>query len=392
MSDSPPLPTAAEDPAHPAEPAGLRWAPFLLVCLTYGSATVGEQLLSPLFPAARTDLGLSKGQGGIAFGVLAVGIAVFNMVGGLALRRWTAATLMRASMTLTVAGSVVAALANSFAPLVASQVLLGAAAGTFFPAGLQGVAAFGGRARRGFAMGLYGVAFSAGLTVAALLGSLGAAQGWRIPFWVSAGLAAVTIVSIGRLRTPAADATQPRSVPWRLVLGLPTVVGTVGATLQYGVLAFFTTFAVDVWHLTEARAAAVLAVGRVVSIVAKVVGGRSTDRIGPRASVLRTGVLLSVLGVAWVLLPAGLVTYGIAAVFAGTVSSIFPAANVMAVERFGGHGLALGAYRSVQIAIGALAGVIIGNSPIALRPTVLIAVVTPFSLLWFCRPRRATGG
>ena len=48
-----------------------RWA-FALVCLTYGTATVGEQLLSPLFPTARRDLGLTTGQGGVAFAVLAV--------------------------------------------------------------------------------------------------------------------------------------------------------------------------------------------------------------------------------------------------------------------------------------------------------------------------------
>ena len=50
-----------------------RWA-FALVCLTYGTATVGEQLLSPLFPTARRDLGLTTGQGGVAFAVLAVSI------------------------------------------------------------------------------------------------------------------------------------------------------------------------------------------------------------------------------------------------------------------------------------------------------------------------------
>ena len=117
-----------------------------------------------------------------------------------------------------------------------------------------------------------------------------------------------------------------------------------------------------------------------MSIVAKLVGGASADRIGPRASVVRTGLLLSLTGVLWVLLPAGIVTYGIAALFAGTVSSFFPVANVLAVERFGSNGLALGAYRSLQIGIGALAGVVIGNSPIGLRWTVLACVLVPLSL------------
>lgn len=362
-----------------------RWA-FALVCLTYGTATVGEQLLSPLFPTARTDLGLTTGQGGVAFAVLAVSIAVFNMVAGLALRRWCAATVMRASLLTVAAGSTVAALATGLPSLLVSQALLGAAAGLFFPSGLQGVATFAEPGRRGFAMGIYGVAFSVGLTVAALLGTLGAATSWRIPFWSGAGLGVVSLVAIARLRTPMPDPGGARGVPWRAVFGLPTVVGTIGAMLQYGVLAFFTTFAVERWELTEGAAAAVLAVGRVVSIAAKLVGGRTTDRVGPRGSVVRTSLLLSALGLLWVLLPGGLVTYGVAAVFAGTVSSIFPAANVMAVERFGSHGLALGAYRSVQIGMGALAGFVIGNSPLSLQITVLIAVSTPLLLVWACRP------
>ena len=66
---------------------------------------------------------------------------------------------------------VAAALADGFGSIIAAQILLGAGAGLFFPAGLQAVAIFAGPTRRGFAMGIYGVAFSGGLTVAALFGA-----------------------------------------------------------------------------------------------------------------------------------------------------------------------------------------------------------------------------
>ena len=369
-----------------------RWGALALVCGTYFAATVGEQLLSPLFPTAREDLGLSEGQGGVAFGALALAIAVFNMVSGVALRRWSAITVIRCGTVVTATGAVAAALADGFGAILVGQILLGAGAGLFFPAGLQAVAIFAGPNRRGFAMGIYGVAFSIGLAVAALFGVIGAASGWRVPFWIAAGLAVAALFVTATMATDPPARGAPWSLPWRAVMGLPTIVGTIGAILQYGVLAFFATYAVDQWGLSEARAAGLLAVGRLVSIVAKVVGGASADRIGPRASLLRTGVLLSVTGVLWVSLPAGIVTYGIAALFAGTVSSIFPVANVLAVERFGGNGLALGAYRSAQIGVGALAGVIIGNSPIGLRWTVLVCVLAPMSLLWFCRPVRSAAG
>lgn len=366
-----------------------RWGALSLVCAAYLASTVGEQLLSPLFPTARDDLHLSESQGGIAFGVLALAIAISNLLGGVVLRHRGAMDVIRLAMVATAVGAAVAATAPGFGAILVAQTLLGVGAGVFFPAGLQGVALFSGSARRGFAMGIYGVAFSGGLTVAALFGALGASVGWRVPFWISSGLAATAFVATTRVHTARPTTRPPWRIPWRLVLGLPTIVGSIGAVLQYGVLAFFATFAVDNWGLTDGRAATVLAVGRVVSIAAKVVGGATTDRLGPRASVLRTGMLLSATGAVWVLLPAGIVTYAIAALFAGTVSSIFPAANVMAVERFGGHGLALGAYRSIQIGLGAVAGVVIGVSPLGLRWTMFGCVLLPLALLWLCRSEHA---
>lgn len=364
-----------------------RWGAFALLCGAYLTATVGEQLLSPIFPTVRRSLGLTAGQGGVAFGVLAFAIAIFNMVSGVALRHWSAVAVVRVSCVISTAGAIVAATASGFGTILTAQVLLGAGAGLFFPAGLQGVSIFAGPSRRGFAMGIYGVAFSGGLTAAAVFGAVGAETGWRVPFWISAGLSVAALVALAPISSVRPQPPTGWSVPWRAVFGLPTIVGTSGAILQYGVLAFFATFAVDEWGLAEATGAAVLAVGRVISIAAKVIGGASVDRIGARASVLRTGIVLSCTGVLWVLLPAGWLTFTIAAIFAGTVSSIFPAANVMAIERFGGHGLALGAYRSLQIGAGALAGIAIGNSPLGLRWTMFICVLTPLALLWFCRPQ-----
>ena len=75
------------------------------------------------------------------------------------------------------------------------------------------------------------------------------------------------------------------------------------------------------------------------------------------------------------LLPGSLLTYALAALFAGMVSSLGPVANVLAVERFGGDGMALGAYRSVQIALGAAASAVIGlaGDVFGLRPTLAVA-------------------
>jgi len=385
-----PYPSVASTDAPPDERLADRpqWGPFALVCLAYLAVTVGEQMLSPVFPSATDEFGLTAADGGLAFGLLAGSIAIANLVGGALLHHLRADRLIALSGLVTAAGAVVAAVAPGFGVLVAAQVMLGTGAGLFFPAGLQAVSLLAGPNRKGFAMGIYGVAFSAGLTLAAVLGAIGAGGEWRIAFWIAAGLALASVVTSLWIGTTAPRSSGPRPrVPVRQALGLPTAVGSIGAICQYGAIPFLTTFAVREWGMREASAALLLAIGRVVSIIAKLISGAGADRIGPLASVRSTAVVLVATGVAWVLLPAGLVTYALAAIFAGTVSSLFPSANLLAVERFGQNGAALGAYRSAQVGIGAAAGALIGvmGDVVGLRPTLMVAVVSPLFLLWLCR-------
>lgn len=174
------------------------------------------------------------------------------------------------------------------------------------------------------------------------------------------------------------------------VLGMPTAVGTVGSVCQYGTVSFLTTFAVDEWGMSVAAAASLPAVGRVLSIVAKLVSGASADRRGPMASARRTGAVLVVSGLGWSLLPAAWPTYALAAIFAGTVSSLFPIANVLALDRFGQQGGALGLYRSVQIGLGALGsfGVGVLADVVGLRPVLTATTLLPLALFWICREPR----
>ncbi|MEN9505354.1 MAG: hypothetical protein RI958_1280 [Actinomycetota bacterium] len=379
-------PTHAVPPA--VEAVRPRWGAFALICLAYLVSTTGEQMLSPLFPTASDDLHLTVAQGGIAFGTLTGAIAVTNLVGGFWLRRIDPVRLIGISALIGAAGGAVTAISPGYGVLLAGQVLLGSSAGLFFPAGLQMVGRAAGPARRGFAMGLYGVAFSLGLTMAAVLGALGASAGWRVPFWIAAVLFVVAAGSSLAIRVPAPPPVAGHgTVTLREVMSLPTYVGIVLAVAQYGSVPFLTTFAVDRWGISAASAATVLIVGRLLSIAAKIIGGASADRIGARASARRTSVVLCAFGLAWVLLPGGFVTYAIAAIFAGTVSSLGPVANTLAVERFGQNGMALGAYRSVQIALGALASALVGliADRVGLRPTLAVAALIPLSLVWICR-------
>lgn len=360
------------------------------MCLAYLAATTGEALLSPAFPTAAADLGLDLALAGSAFAALTAAIAAGNLAGGMLVPRLGTSRLICAGVLLTGLGALVTALAHDFVQLVGGQVMLGAGAGLYFPAGLHAVGVLAGPHRKGFAMGIYGVAFSAGLALAAVLAAVGADHGWRTPFVIATGLSVVAAVATVRLRLPRITTPTTR-VPVRAVLGAPTAVASIGALSQYGTVSFLAVFATDEWGLSAASAATLLAAGRVLSIVAKLVSGASADRRGPRASARRTGTALVATGLAWALLPASVPAYVLAAVFAGTVSSIFPIANMLALEGFGQQGSALGLYRSVQIGVGSLTAFLIGQlgQSVGLRPVITVAVVAPAGLLWICRERRA---
>ncbi len=363
-----------------------RWGGFALACGAYLAASVGESLLSPIFPTTAGDLGLDLTLGGVAFGLLTGAIALANIAGGALLPRLGATRVIRLAALLSVGGALLAATARSFPQLAAAQVVLGAGSGLYFPAGIQAVGLLAGPRRKGFAMGMFGVAFSGGLTIAAVLAAFGAEHGWRLPFVVSAVLSTASALGTLGLRVPPV-APAPARARLGDVLGRPTAVGTIGSICQYGTVSFLTVFAVDEWGLTVAAAASLLAVGRALSIVAKLVTGASADRRGPLASARRTAAVLTAAGVGWSLLPGSPLTYALAAVFIGTVSSLFPIANVLAFERFGQQGGALGLYRSVQIALGAVATLLVGvlGDAVGLRPVLALTTLAPLALFWICR-------
>lgn len=359
-----------------------RWAAFTLVCVAYLATTTGESLLSPIYPVASPELRMDLADAGTAFFVLAFSIASANLLGGTLLRWWRASLVISVALLSTAVGCAVAATAQTAAQFYGAQVLIGAGAGLVYPAAIMSVGTFAGPRRRGFAMGIFGVFFSGGLTLAAALAAFGARLDWRVSFTIGAGLALVAACLVTPLRnTPRSDASVSMFSGLRAVLGAPTAIGIVGGISQYATVAFFPLFAVAVWDLQESSAAACLAAGRLLSIPAKIAAGALADRVGPARAARMMGVLLSVAGVIWAVVPITPFAVGGGIVFVAAVSGLFPLANTMAFEVAGQRGGALGAFRSLQLASGAVAGLLIGWASHAAGLRVTVAVVTSIPLL-----------
>ena len=233
-------------PVHVPPVVRPRWGSFALVCVAYLVATTGEQLLSPVYPTASKDLGLGVGQGGIVFGLLTGSIAVFNLVGGVLLRRMSPGRSdpqrrvhrrrrQRRHRHRTLPHPPDPRPDRAWRQRQACSSQRGFRRWLCSP----------GPAKKGFAMGIYGVAFSGGLTLAAVLGAIGSSYDWRISFWVAAGLGAVAVIGgAGEARAKPVSG-QPARFSLRTVMALPTAVGTVLSVCQYGAIPFLTTFAVD---------------------------------------------------------------------------------------------------------------------------------------------------
>lgn len=372
---------------EPAEAERPQWAVFTAVCAAYLATTIGESILAPVFPTVADELGFDVATAGLAFGLLAGSIAVGNVAGGYLMARRGPKPAVLASLAVVGIGSVAAATAGGLAIFLTAQVLLGLGSGLFFAPGINVVGTVGG-SRRGLAMAMFGIAFSAGLTVAALLSSLGSQVSWRLPFVVSAALAGVAAVVValsrlpGRRSGPAAGARRKI----REAIGVAAGVGSVGALVQYGIVSFFPAFAVASWDLSPGAAAGILAAGRILSVPAKFLTGSWTDRFGAVAAARRVGVVLAVSGAWWTIVPGPEASVWAAVVFAAAASSIFPIANLLAFEGFGDRGPLLGTFRSVQLGVGALGGLAIGGaaSLVELRPVLAVAAIcVPGALLLF---------
>jgi MFS transporter, DHA1 family, inner membrane transport protein len=261
-------------------------AGFLLCIFAVGTA---ELLVAGLLPQIAASVHVSLARTGQLVTAYALGVVIGGPVITVLTARVARKGLVLVLIGLFVVGSLISAGATSYAVLVVSRVLAALSQATLFAVSLVVVTALVPSDRAGRAI----ATVVSGLTFATVLGvpagaMVGHAFGWRIPFLVTALIAAAggVVLAVAMPRTPAPTTgagSELRVLARRPVL-LSIATTAVGFAGVGTVLTYIVPLLTQVTGFPSGVVSALLLAYGVGSLLGNLVAGRLTD-ISPSATV-----------------------------------------------------------------------------------------------------------
>ena len=291
------------------------------------------------------------GSGDLAVGVVVGAFAVTSVVcrplaGRQSDRRGRRVVLIAGALAMT-AGGVLYLLSNSVATLIAARLVVGAGEGTVYTAGATWAVDLAPEDRRGFALGLFGLAVWGGLSLGPLAGELlRSSSGYDAVWALTAVLPAAAVVIAMRLPQPATPALSPQAEREAL---LPRATARPGialalANIGYAALAGFVVLALKARGI--GGGATVFTAFAVAVFASRLVLSRVPDRAGARRTATAAG-LLEALGLAVIASAHSLGLALLGALIVGVgFSMLFPSLALMVVGEVTDdrRGTAMGAF------------------------------------------------
>ncbi len=353
---------------------------YLLAILTLTSTInwADRQVVPILFPGIRAELGLTDTElgivGGIAFSLI---YALTGFVFGFAADRWLRVRVIAFGLAIWSIATAAGGIATDFTTLFWARFFTGIGEASLFPCAVSLIGERFPPARRGRALGIFGMAaaIGAGLGVG-LGGRLADLLGWRAVFFLYGGsglLLLPLILTLPESRRPrqADPAEHPIRVVRELVGDLPLLVlwigGMTAIASAIGYAAWVPSFFVRNHGLDVTGAGALFGGAALVGgIVGSILGGSLADRRGRTRPAGEADVsLLSALVAAplivvtinvtapWMFIPSGLLaSIAIYAIFPGMQALLVRLvpkerhglASALNVFFLGGLGSALGPF------------------------------------------------
>ena len=374
-------------------PTGLRLLPFYLGGFL---GPFGTLVPVPMLPDLRDHFAVDSATISWAISAYLLPMAGLLLVSGTIGERFGRSRVLRTSLAVYLAASLLVAAAPGLAAFLVARALQGAANAFFTPLLLAGLADITVESRLGRRIGMYSSFQAVGGAGAPFVGGLAAEIDWRLAF---VGTAAVTglilVTSPGPSATVGVERPPIRPLLSRrlLALGLASLAvtaGPLGAQVLLGLKLR------DVLGLDPGPAGLILSAGFIGPILLGPALGRLTDRFGARLcgtlATVGAGVVVALMGpidstpavtVFW--LAAG-------SLFALVTVVLHRVAAVIVPDNRGGALSAVLSFRFLGFAIGPLIWVPVLTSTVtgAFVGSALLGLVTVVALLSAVPPRPTT--
>lgn len=273
-------------------------------------AIAATNILTPLLPNVRADLGVSIAMAGLIVSTYGFARLITDLPSGFILQRVGERRLASVGIALLAAGSVVGALAPSVEWLIVARVTSGLGSGLITTVALTALSWTAGPANRGQVMSVFQLANNSGIALYPLLGgAIGSLLSWRATFIV-AGLGALAAGAIllpllGRIEAGqkrAAVSGRTRAMEYQLTrrrqgVALGAIYAGVVANMinRHGFRnTLLPLFAAASLALGPVQIATGIAVMSIVGIIVVTPGARLGDRIGRRRIVVMGLLILAV--------------------------------------------------------------------------------------------------
>lgn len=261
-----------------------------------------------VLPISR-DLAISPAAAGQLMTVFALAYAVLSPLLAALTARMSRRTLLLLALGVFVVGNTMTALAPTYALVLLTRVVAAAGAAMFTPTASAVATALAEPERRGRALALVMGGLSVSSAIGVPLGTWLGASSWRATIWLVVGLGVIgfigVLAAVPELRLPAVGGLRDRFAPLR--------DRRVLAVLATQLMMFWAAFTAYTYlgSLLDLPLAAVLWAWGLGGVLGNQVGGRFTDRYGPRRMIffglIGATVLMALIPVANLSLPVALV-------------------------------------------------------------------------------------
>lgn len=282
------------DPGRPVSPAAptLFTRPFGLICLATGFFYLSFYLILPVMPLYVASLGGSSAQIGLIIGYFATMAMLMRPPSGWLIDTRGTRPVLLAGLAIFLLGSLGYILTRSVQPILALRLFHGIGMGFFPTAATVVIAELAPAARRGEAMGWFGIANSLGLILGPAAGPAVASRfGFPALFLLaaaSAGLGILCVLQMPRGAPPARIGRLPRPGDFFSRAAVFPSLVLLLLYLPYGVVVAFIPLVATARGL--ANPGLFYTVFAVAMLLVRAKAGEISDRRG-RAAVIVPGTL-----------------------------------------------------------------------------------------------------